>query len=69
MFVAIIGADLLSEPFRGLDSNQNTDINAGGYHVVDSYSPAGRVVSCLRLQGAGSGFDPQELEIYSFCLS
>ena len=31
-------------------------------------SPAGRVVSRSLLEWAGSGFDPRELEIYSFCL-
>ena len=31
-------------------------------------SADGQVVSRLHLQGVGSGFDPWELEIYSFCL-
>ena len=34
--MASIGADLVFAPFRGPDSNQNTDINAGDYHILDS---------------------------------
>ena len=34
--MANIGADLLLTTFRGPDLNQNTDINADDYHVVDS---------------------------------
>ena len=36
MLVANIGADILLAVFRGPDSNQNTDINAGDHHVVGS---------------------------------
>ena len=31
-----IGENLLLGPFRGADSNKNTDINTGDYHVVDN---------------------------------
>ena len=34
--MASIGAGILLAPFRGPDSNQNTDIKAGDYHDVAS---------------------------------